>query len=893
VTNVLPRLTEALADRYRLERELGQGGMATVYLAQDIKHDRRVAIKVLRPELAAVIGAERFLSEIKTTANLQHPHILPLHDSGEADGFLFYVMPYVEGETVRDRISREKQLPVDDAVRITTEVAAALDYAHRHGVIHRDIKPENILLHDGSALVADFGIALAVSTAGTRMTETGMSLGTPHYMSPEQAMGEREITARSDVYALGCVLYEMLTGDPPFTGSTAQAIVARVVTETPRPMLPQRSTIPPHVEAAVLTSLQKLPADRFKTAAEFAEALADRSYASKTTVLMAAHTPSRRSPLLLAGWGLAVVTAIAAIWGWFRPEPPRAVARYGLGFPEGQAPNGAVAISPDGSRLVYQGPSDDGQGQLWVKDRSQYTAVPLAGTLSPGAPVVSPDGQWIAFSQGNQLKKIPIGGGAAITLADSSWGAPPAWLDDGTLLYTRVGLALGRVSDAGGAVTIVWRPDSTGGGPFFLAPLPGARGAIFTLCLNLCRGSSLWVLDLTSGATRQLFPEARQGWYLPTGQIAYVRADGGMFAAPFDLKTLEVRNTPVPVLENLSLRSGIIPNLAFSTTGTLIMQAGAGGAQFGVHELVWVDRTGRETPVDSSWNFRLSISNGNVGWSLSPDGRRLAVGLNTNSGDDIWIKELPAGPLSRLTFDSTAEQRPRWTPDGKSVTYIVDGAGSLRQRAANGTGKEEVVLDTPGLNLLDGSWSKDGQWLLLRVGGNSGTNKLRNILTFRPGVDSAPVELLSSANADESAPALSPDGKWLAYTSDETGRNEVYIRPFPNVDDGKWQVSTNGAQAPLWAHSGRELFYVDAERNMMVVAVPAAGPSQLGARTRLFKLGNGLFLSNAEWYTPFDVSPDDRRFIMTRQVTAGSEAQSTFLLVENWFDEVTAKVGGK
>jgi serine/threonine-protein kinase len=323
------------------------------------------------------------------------------------------------------------------------------------------------------------------------------------------------------------------------------------------------------------------------------------------------------------------------------------------------------------------------------------------------------------------------------------------------------------------------------------------------------------------------------------------------------------------------------------------MQAGAGGAQFGVHELVWVDRTGRETVVDSSWNFRLSISNGNVGWSLSPDGRRIAIGLNTNSGDDIWIKELPAGPLSRLTFDSTAEQRPRWTPDGKSVTYIVDGAGSLRQRAANGTGKEEVVLDTPGLNLLDGSWSKDGQWLLLRVGGNSATNKLRNILTFRPGVDSAPVELLSSSNADESAPALSPDGKWLAYTSDETGRNEVYIRPFPNVDDGKWQVSTNGAQAPLWAHSGRELFYVDAERNMMVVAVPAAGPSQLGARSRLFTLGNGLFLSNAEWYTPFDVSPDDKRFIMARQVTAGSEAQTTFILVENWFDEVKAKVGGK
>ncbi|HET6857206.1 MAG TPA: serine/threonine-protein kinase, partial [Streptomyces sp.] len=249
MAELLSRLQGALADRYRIDHEIGAGGMATVYVAHDLRHDRKVALKLMRPELSAVIGAERFLAEIKLTANLQHPHILPLFDSGEADGCLFYVMPYVEGESLRQRLTREKQLPVTDAVRMATEVASALDYAHRRGVVHRDIKPENILLHDGRALVADFGIALAASKAsGSRMTETGMSLGTPHYMSPEQAMGEREITARSDVYALGAMLYEMLTGDPPFTGSTAQAIVARVVTEQPRPLLAQRHTIPQHIE---------------------------------------------------------------------------------------------------------------------------------------------------------------------------------------------------------------------------------------------------------------------------------------------------------------------------------------------------------------------------------------------------------------------------------------------------------------------------------------------------------------------------------------------------------------------------------------------------------------------------------------------------------------------
>jgi serine/threonine-protein kinase len=289
VSAVPDRLSAALADRYRIERELGAGGMAMVYLAQDLKHDRKVAIKILRPELAAVIGAERFLSEIKTTANLQHPHILPLHDSGQADSFLFYVMPFVQGESLRDRLSREKQLPIPDAIRIATEVAGALDYAHRQGIIHRDIKPENILLHDGRALVADFGIALAATSAGSRMTETGMSLGTPHYMSPEQAMGDRELTPRSDVYALGAMTYEMLLGEPPFTGPTAQSIVAKVMTEKPAPLLSRRERIPPHVEDAVLTALEKLPADRFESAAKFGEALANAAFHGRE----AAGTASR------------------------------------------------------------------------------------------------------------------------------------------------------------------------------------------------------------------------------------------------------------------------------------------------------------------------------------------------------------------------------------------------------------------------------------------------------------------------------------------------------------------------------------------------------------------------------------------------------------------------
>lgn len=309
----LARLTAALADRYRIERELGAGAMATVYLAEDLKHNRKVAVKVLKPELAVAIGAERFLAEIKTTANLQHPHILALHDSGEVNGTVFYVMPFVYGESLRDRLDREKQLPIEDALRIAGEVADALQYAHEHGVIHRDIKPENILLQRGHAVVADFGIALAASkTGGARMTETGMSLGTPTYMSPEQAMGAREVDARTDVYSLGCVLYEMLVGEPPFVGPTAQSIVAKVITESPRSLTAQRRTVPPHVDATVQKSLEKLAADRFASAAAFAESLRDGGSSLRNAGHQSVHA-SARARSRVTKWGVATLAGAAFI----------------------------------------------------------------------------------------------------------------------------------------------------------------------------------------------------------------------------------------------------------------------------------------------------------------------------------------------------------------------------------------------------------------------------------------------------------------------------------------------------------------------------------------------------------------------------------------------------
>src|SRR3954463_10049779 len=309
----------SLATRYRVERELGRGGMATVYLAHDVKHDRKVAIKVLKPELAAVLGADRFVVEIKTTAALQHPHILPLFDSGTADGQLYYVMPYIEGETIREKLNRETQFGVDEAVRVAREVADALDYAHRHGVIHRDIKPENILLHDGRAMVMDFGIALAVSAAaGGRMTETGLSLGTPHYMSPEQATAEKEITGRSDIYSLATVLYEMLAGNPPHVGASAQQVIMKIITEPAASVTKYRKSVPPNVAAALSKGLEKLPADRFESAAAFAAALTNSTFASGAATASTAVAHRTRTRVVSAGAGaiIGAIATIAALFMW-------------------------------------------------------------------------------------------------------------------------------------------------------------------------------------------------------------------------------------------------------------------------------------------------------------------------------------------------------------------------------------------------------------------------------------------------------------------------------------------------------------------------------------------------------------------------------------------------
>ena len=363
MTQQTDRLNAGLAGSYRIERHLGEGGMASVYLREDLKHDRKVALKLLKPELSAVLGGDRFVQEIKTTAALQHPHILPLFDSGVADGFLFYVMPFIDGETLRDKLNRETQLGIEESLRIAKELLDGLQYAHEHGIVHRDVKPENILLFGGHAMIADFGIALAVSAAaGGRMTETGLSLGTPHYMSPEQATAEKEITARSDVYSVASVLYEMLAGQPPHVGGPAQQVIMRIITERARPVSEFRRNVPPNVVAALDKALEKLPADRFESAKAFSEALGNTGFTTARVGAAAVAGASAGAGIFTTPFlgvsALAVLAIVAALWGWSRPTPKPMVSRFRTMFLNtAHVPPGwvaaRVAISPDGRTIVY------------------------------------------------------------------------------------------------------------------------------------------------------------------------------------------------------------------------------------------------------------------------------------------------------------------------------------------------------------------------------------------------------------------------------------------------------------------------------------------------------------------------------------------------------------
>jgi Tol biopolymer transport system component/tRNA A-37 threonylcarbamoyl transferase component Bud32 len=885
---LLSRLQVALADRYRIESEIGAGGMATVYLAQDLRHDRKVALKLLRPELSAVIGAERFLAEIKLTANLQHPHILPLFDSGEADGFLFYVMPFVEGESLRGRLNREKQLPVTDAVRIATEVASALDYAHRHGVVHRDIKPENILLHDERALVADFGIALAASKAGgNRMTETGMSLGTPHYMSPEQAMGEREITARSDVYALGVVLYEMLTGDPPFTGSTAQAIVARVLTETPRPILPQRHTLPPHVEAAVLTALEKLPADRFATAAEFAEALGSPTTTRRVTAAGAAPVAAAgftarsrlRDPAFLAlAAALVAAIAVAAIRSRPpapRPEPPpvRFVFTGSDSAPATSNYPWPAAISPDGGTLVYA-VARGGGTILYARRSDQLEGHPIPGTEEGSQPLFSPDGAWVAFEAGGKEKKVRLDGSAPVTIAEGGANNGADWSTKGELITGATGAhpGLSKVSVAGGELTQFTRPDSAKGEVEHDWPiaLPDGHSVVFTIWSGALVRSKLAIASTDDGTVTRLDLKGIRPLAVLDGVLVYVQADGAVMAVPIDLSHRKVTGRPVPVLDPVAVSSALNGNSAVFVSSGGALVSGLEGLR---SRLTWLDRGGASHPITPDVRAFSSAR-------LSPDGRRIAVLIGDGSKLDVWIYDIGTATLSRLTSAGSITSF-GWSRDGERIVYSAPGTGLKDAIWAQAVGRAtapEMLVEVPTLSPV-AELAPDGRSLLVQSIVNTAWTVQRVSLdssrVFRPYSATSPQDL---------DPRFSPDGRWVAISTNESGRFEVYVRsyPEPNV---KVQVSVGGGQGSVWSADGTRLYYVSGSSVIEAKLATSPGLRVASRDTAFSKVLNG---TTGFGQANFDVSRDGSRIV----VPSTESADYPLVVVPNWRIELHQRLAG-
>ena len=884
MTDAPARLVSSLADRYRIERELGQGGMATVYLAHDLRHDRKVALKVLRPELSAILGGERFLAEIKTTANLQHPHILSLFDSGEADGLVFYVMPYVDGESLRDRLTREKQLPVDDAVRIAREVADALHYAHQHGIVHRDIKPENILLHGGHAMVADFGIALAASRSdgGTRMTETGMSLGTPHYMSPEQAMGEREITPKADIYALGCVLYEMLTAEPPFVGATAQAIIARVMTEEPRSLTLQRRTVPPAVEVAVARALQKLPADRWATAAQFAEALTDERAAGQYAMPGAPGRPAAAAPRRVAAmlpWALAAGLALLSLW---LARPGGAVGdgpmRFAIDLDSAQGfPNtAAVLVTPDGRTVIVS--AMVGRRNVLLAHRlDRLDAAVIPGSEGANRPFLSSDGRWVGFAVRGKLMKLPIEGGTPVALADAGWGGG-AWAPDGTIIYPQTyQTGLWRVSAAGGDAAEITTPDSASGELAHWWPqfLPDGRHVLFTAYRAPTERATVEVLDLRTRTRKVLVQGAVMGRYVPSGHLLFAR-DRSILAVPFDPGRREVTGSPVVVVDDVAMNySDGFASYDVSPSGTLVvMPSAVAGTLFQVAQ---VDRRGAErllAPEPERY--------GNP--RLAPDGRRLAVDITPARGaSDVWVIDPARASRTRVTSEAASDFGALWMPDGRDLVYMSERPlFELYRRAADGSRAAERIVGGEHDRLL-GSISADGRTVAFALSVAAGSDLWTASLVGPP----APRRYLANGFY-LGHPALSPDGRWMAYDSDESGQIEVYVQSYPDPTVSRRQLSSGGGSEPLWTRGGREIVFRRGDSVMAVAVEPRSG--DVGAPVLLF---SGPYDVAPEWSAPrsYDVSSDGERFLLLKWPVGAVRRQ--VIVATHWFDELRARVDGQ
>jgi serine/threonine protein kinase/Tol biopolymer transport system component len=922
---------------YQIVAPLGAGAMGEVYRACDTKLNREVALKVL-PELFArdPDRLARFKREAQLLATLNHPNIAAIYGLEESNGAQALVLELVDGPTLGDRIARGP-IVLAEALTIARQIAEGLEAAHDKGIIHRDLKPANIkIARNGMVKVLDFGLAKVWDAApqsdlsrSPRLTATDIGertiMGSPAYMSPEQARGQ-SLDRRTDIWSFGCVLYEMLAGRAPFAGDTISDTFAAILEHEPdRTMLPADTPLP--IRRLLRRCLEKDRRGRLDSAAgarlEIDDAIA--SPAGETLELV--PTPSRRlTPVAIAALAGVAVIAALVVWTLMRSMPVAAVppARFAIVPPPEprlnvSGPDRDIAFSPDGRRLVYRAGGSDTYGSaLMVRAIDQLDAQPVADVRAAYAPFFSPDGQWIGFFERTVLKKVSITGGPVITLCQVS-GVPlgASWGDDNTIAFAtnspRTGLW--RVSADGGEPTVLTTPDPAQHerNHAFPSVLPRGRGVLFTIEIataGQADSSQVAVLDRKTGQRKILIRGGGDAQYVETGHLIFATA-GALRTVRFDPVRLEVLSDPVTVVEHVMIKPSGAANYAVSGPGTLVYMPGGTGEEIPMRSLVWVDRKGHEERINAPLRAYGPPR-------VSPDGTRLAIAILDPDNTEIWIWDFARETLRRLTFAPGMDGLPVWTPDSRRIIFMSDRAGALNlySQAADGTGTVDrlttsaspqwptsITPDGTGVFGFDNE-PKKASPVTGRTGGvilvplTSPANRLifeSAQASPRPGVGPSPgVSPPSEGTVVQHLfhgvfAEISPDGRYLAYQADEGGRYEVYVRPFPQVDRGRWQISTGGATRPVWARNGRELFYLDASSALTAVPVGTSGPT--------FTFGGPSKLFDTKYVEPnparhYDASSDGQRFLMIKDRADGNPnaTPASMVVVQNWFEELKQRV---
>jgi eukaryotic-like serine/threonine-protein kinase len=905
---------------YEILAPAGAGGMGEIYRAKDTRLGRTVAIKVLPAHLADdPERRERFEREARAIASLNHPHICTLYDIGHQDGIDFLVLEYLEGETLAQRLLKGPP-PIEQVLQYAIEIADALDKAHRKGVTHRDLKPANIMLTKSGTKLLDFGLAklkqevapanVSISelpTANDALTAQGTIVGTLHYIAPEQLEG-KEVDARTDIFAFGAVMYEMATGKRAFEGKSQASVISAIISSDPPLMSSLQPMTPPALDRVVKRCLAKEPDERCQSAKDLTDELkwiAEGS--SQVTLAPTATAIGNRSlgrgALILGLGALLLVAAVASLATWnLKPSPSlQPVTRTVINLPPGQQLAGldfgpALALSPDGTYLAYVA-RQGGTQQIYLRAMDSLEAKPIPGTEGAVNPLFSPDGKWVGFFAGGMLRKVSASGGAALPLGDAAFPRGASWGSRGMIAFVPTNIsALQQVPEAGGAPQPLTRLENGEFGQRWPEVLPGGKAVLFvagTTAINW-NNAKVVVQSVGTRERQDLIQGGTQPRYAPSGHLVYARG-GNLMAAPFDSQRLTVTGAAVPVVEGvLQSPSSGAAQFSFSATGTLAYVSG--GIQGAQSRLVWVSRNGVEQPLPAAARAYLFPR-------LSPDGRRVAVTI-AEQETQTWLYDLPRETLTRFTFEGNVNANPSWTPDGKRAAFLSnkEGPPNLFWQLADGSGGLERLTSSQ-YTQAPSSWSPDGQ-LLAFVEANPTTGI--DIWVLRMGDPSAGSGQVPSPSSgqvpsagsgqvrkaqpflqtpfNETTPRFSPDGHWLAYISDESGRFEVYVQPYPGPG-GKWQISTEGGTEPVWNPNGRELFYRSGDK-IMAAEITTQPSFSVGKPKALFE---GPYQPTPATLTNYDVSPDGQRFLMLKP-SEQAQAATQINVVLNWFEELKRRV---